>query len=58
MRHENVLSSEATAAHHDAVIEGACEIELGEVRAHGAPFRPEELVKALRIEQPCNALAR
>jgi hypothetical protein len=44
---EDVLAVETAAAYHDAVVEGAGEIELGEVRAHGSLFGPEELDKAL-----------
>jgi hypothetical protein len=43
------------AAHHNAVVEGAREIELGEVRAHGALLGPEELDEALRVEEPGGA---
>ena len=56
-RDEDLLAVEAAAAHHDAVVEGAREIELGEVRAHGALLGPEELDEALRVEQPGDALA-
>src|SRR3984957_11416436 len=54
---EDVLAVETAAAYHDAVVEGACEIELGEVRAHGALFGPEELDEALRVEQSGDAIA-
>jgi hypothetical protein len=54
---EDVLAVETAAAYHDAVVEGACEIELGEVRAHGALFGPEELDEALSVEQSGDAIA-
>src|SRR5271155_4373808 len=51
-RHEDLLAVETAAAHDDAVVEGTRKIELGEVRAHDALLGPEELDKALRVEQP------
>ena len=56
-RHEDLLAIKAAAAHHDAVIERACEVELGKVRAHGALLRPKKLDEALGVEQPGDALA-
>src|SRR5216683_3349849 len=56
-RHEDLLAVEATASHHDAVIESASEIELGEVRAHCTLLGPKELDEAVWIKQAANALA-
>src|SRR5438132_4411646 len=56
-RDKDLLAIEAAAAHHDAVVEGAREIELGEVRAHGVLLGADELGEAFRVEQPGDALA-
>src|SRR5271163_275821 len=56
-RHEGLLAIEAATSDDDAVVKGAREIELGEVRAHGALLGPEELDKAFRVEQPRDAFA-
>ena len=55
--HKDLLAVETAAAHHDAIVEGACEIELREMRAHGPLLGPKELDEALRVEQPGDALA-
>ncbi len=56
-RNEDLLAVETAAAHDDAIVEGAREIELGEVRAHGALLGPEELDEAFGVEQSRDALA-
>jgi hypothetical protein len=56
-RHKHDLAIEASTAHQDAVVEGAGEIELGEVRAYGVLLGSEELDNAFRVEQPGDALA-
>src|ERR1700722_315936 len=55
--HEDFLAIEAAAAHHDAIVEGAREVELGEVRAHGALLGPKEFAETVCIEQAGNAVA-
>src|SRR5262249_36073658 len=56
-RYENVAAGEATTTHHDAVVEGPRNIELVEMRAHGALLGPDELDETLRVEQPGDTLA-
>src|SRR4029077_797992 len=45
-------------ADDDAVVKGSREVELREVRAHGALLRADELAKTSGIENPRNPLAR
>jgi hypothetical protein len=56
-RREHLAAGEAAATHHDAVVEGTRDIELRQVRAHGALLGPEELDETLRVEQSGDALA-
>src|SRR5277367_6725680 len=55
--YQYLLAVEAAATHHYPVVEGASETELGEMRAHRALLRSEELDEAIRVEQPGDALA-
>src|SRR5260221_13358026 len=56
-RHEKDLIIETAAADDDAVVKGAREVELRQVRARETLFGPEELNEARRVKQRGDALA-
>jgi hypothetical protein len=55
---EHCLARKFSTANDNAVVKGAREIELREVRTHGALRGSDELAKASGIENPVNPLAR